>query len=50
LLGKNIERVRRRLEVCIKMDIREMGCVDGRWMELQYHAKWQASVLAMLNL
>jgi hypothetical protein len=30
---------------------REMGCEDGRWMELaQDHVQWQALVLAVLNL
>jgi hypothetical protein len=34
-----------------KMDLNEMGCEDGRWMELaQDHVQWQALVLAVLNL
>jgi hypothetical protein len=34
-----------------KMDLREVGCEDVRWMELaQDRVKWQALVLAMLNL
>jgi hypothetical protein len=34
-----------------KMDLREIGYEDGRWMELvQDHVQWQAMVLAVLNL
>jgi hypothetical protein len=34
-----------------KMDLRETGCEDGRWMELaQDRVQWQALVLAVLNL
>ena len=34
-----------------KMDVREIGCEDGRWMELaQDRVQWQALVLAVLNL
>jgi hypothetical protein len=34
-----------------KMDLREIGCEDGRWMELAHvHVQWQALVLAVLNL
>jgi hypothetical protein len=34
-----------------KMDLIEMGCEDGRWMELaQDRVQWQALVLAVLNL
>ena len=33
------------------MDLREIGCGDGRWMELaQDRVQWQALVLAVLNL
>jgi hypothetical protein len=33
-----------------KMDLREMGCEDGRWMELaQDRVQWQALILMMLN-
>jgi hypothetical protein len=32
------------------MELREMGCEDGRWMELaQDRVEWRALVLAMLN-
>jgi uncharacterized protein with HEPN domain len=35
----------------IKMDLREIGCEDGRWMELaQDRVQWRAFVLAVLNL
>jgi hypothetical protein len=34
-----------------KMDLREIGCEDGRWMELaQDRVQWQALVLAVLKL
>jgi len=34
-----------------KMDLREIGCEDGRWMELaQDRVQWQALLLAVLNL
>jgi hypothetical protein len=33
------------------MDLREMGCEDGRWIELaQDRVQWQALILAVLNL
>jgi hypothetical protein len=33
------------------MDLREIGCEDGRWMELaQDRVQWRALVLAVLNL
>jgi hypothetical protein len=33
------------------MDLREMGCEDGRWMELaQDRVLWRALVLTALNL
>jgi len=34
-----------------KMDLREIGCEDGRWIELaQDRVQWQALVLVVLNL
>jgi hypothetical protein len=34
-----------------KMDLSEIGCEVGRWMELaQDRVQWQALVLAVLNL
>jgi hypothetical protein len=33
------------------MDLREIGCEDGRWMDLaQDRVQWQALVLAVLKL
>jgi hypothetical protein len=33
------------------MDLREIGCEDGRWMELaQDRVQWRALMLALLNL
>jgi hypothetical protein len=38
-------------ELVSKMDLMEIGCGDGRWMELaQDHVQWWASVLAVLNM
>ena len=38
-------------ELVSKMDLMEIGCEDGRWMELaQDRVQWQALVLAVLNL
>jgi hypothetical protein len=35
----------------VKMDLREICCEDGRWMELaQDRVQWQALVLVVLNL
>jgi hypothetical protein len=40
-----------RWEENITTDLREIGCEDGRWMELaQDRVQWQALVLAVLNL
>jgi hypothetical protein len=34
-----------------EMDLREIGCEDGRWMELaQGRFQWRNLVLAVLNL
>jgi hypothetical protein len=33
------------------MDLKEMGCEDGRWMELaQDRIQWRSLVLAVFNL
>jgi hypothetical protein len=33
-----------------KMDLSEIGCEDGRWMELaEDHVQWRALVLTMLS-
>jgi hypothetical protein len=38
-------------ELISKMDFREIGCEDGRWIELaQYRVQWWALVLAVLDL
>jgi hypothetical protein len=38
-------------ELISKMDLGEMGCEDGRWMELaQDRVQWLALALAVLNL
>jgi hypothetical protein len=42
---------RGRWENIINVDLREICCEDGRWMELaQDPVQWQALVLAVLNL
>jgi hypothetical protein len=34
-----------------KVDLRDMGCVNGRWIDLaQDRVQWRALVLAVLNL
>jgi hypothetical protein len=38
-------------ELVGKMDLREIGCEDRRWMELaQDRVQWRALALEMLNL
>ena len=38
-------------ELINKIDLMEIGFVDGSWIELaQYHVQWWALVLAVLNL
>jgi hypothetical protein len=38
-------------ELISKMELRETGCEDGRWMDLaQDRVKWRALVVAVLNL
>jgi hypothetical protein len=33
------------------MDLREIGCENGRWMELaQDRVQWRALIVAVLNL
>jgi hypothetical protein len=51
-LGKcPLRRLRRKCEGNIKMDVRDMGCENGRWMELaEDHVQWQALNLVMLDL
>jgi hypothetical protein len=35
----------------IKVDLKELGCKDGSWMELaQDHVQWRPLVLVELNL
>jgi hypothetical protein len=56
LLGKSLRNIslgkpKTRWESNIKMDLREIGCEDGRWIELaQDRVQWRALVLAVLNL
>jgi hypothetical protein len=38
-------------ELVSNMELREMGCEDGRWMDLaQDRVQWRPLVLAVLNL
>jgi hypothetical protein len=47
----SLGRPRRKWEDNNKMDLSEVCCEDGKWMELaQDHVKWWASVLGVLNL
>jgi hypothetical protein len=50
-LGKcPLGRVRRSWEDNIKMDLKEMGCEGGRWMELaENFVRWQVLILVMLK-
>ena len=44
-------RPRRRREGNIKMDLREVGCYPGEWIDLAEHRdQWQAYVRAVMNL
>jgi hypothetical protein len=46
-----LRRPERRWKNNIKITVREMGCKDGRWIELaQDRVRWRALVLAVLNL
>jgi hypothetical protein len=39
------------MEICEKVDLREIGCEDGRWTELaQDRVSCQVLVLAVLNI
>ena len=44
-------RPRRRWEDNIKMDLREVGCIPGEWIDLaEYRDQWRAYVTAVMNL
>jgi hypothetical protein len=44
-------RSNKKRDLISKMDLREICCEDGRWMELaEDRVQWQALVLAVLNL
>ena len=44
-------RPRRRCEDNIKMDLREVGCDPGEWMDLaENRDQWRAYVRAVMNL
>ena len=44
-------RPRRRWEVKIKMDLREVGCDSRDWIALaEYRDQWRAFVRAVMNL
>ena len=44
-------RPRRRWEDNIKMDLREVGCDPGEWIDLaEYRDHWRAYVRAVMNL
>jgi hypothetical protein len=49
--GKQSLGTPRRWDDNIKMDLREVGCEDGKWMELtEDRGQWQALMLSALNL
>ena len=43
-------RPRRRWEDNIKMDLREVGCDPGEWIDLEDSDQWRAYVRAVMNL
>ena len=43
-------RPRRRWEDNIRMDLREVGCDPGGWIDLDEHRDWRAYVRAVMNL
>ena len=46
-----IEKPRRRREDNIKMDLREVGCDPGEWIDLaEARDQWRACVRAVMNL
>jgi len=46
-----LERLRRRWEDNIKMDLQGMGCESMDWIELAYdRGRWRALVNAIMNL
>jgi hypothetical protein len=51
LMGKSLVKPRKRWEDNIKMDLKEVFCVDGRCMELVHdRVQWWALVLEVFNL
>jgi hypothetical protein len=51
LVGKPLERPRRRWEENIKMDLQEVGCGGTEWIELaQDRDSWRSLVNAVMNL
>jgi hypothetical protein len=50
-MEKKLGRPRKRWEDNMKMHPGEIGCADGRWMELaQVRVQWWALVFAVLKL
>ena len=46
-----LERPRRRWEDNMKMDLREVGCDSGEWIDLaEYRDQWRVYVRAVTNL
>ena len=55
LVGKHegkrpLGRPRHRWEDNIKMDLREVGCDPGEWIDLEDRDQWRAYVRAVMNL
>ena len=55
LMGKSegkgpLGRRRRRREDNIKMDLREVGCDPGEWIDLEDRDQWRAYVRAVMKL
>ena len=50
-VNKTLGRPTHRLEDYIKMDLREVGCDPGEWIDLaEDRDQWQAYVWAVMNL
>ena len=48
---RSLRRARRRWKDDIKMDLREVGCDPGEWMDLaEDRDQWRAYVRAVMNL
>ena len=48
---RSLGRPRRKWKDNIRMDLREVGCDSGEWIDLaEYRDQWRAYVRAVMNL